>query len=459
MGSSIRIDSRGKSVLRVLPRLNDEVNEEWINDKSRFAIDGLSKQRLDRPYIKNETNLKSTDWNTALTKVVEEITKRGLKSTVALSGKFTDIETLYAAKSFLNSIDSDFYDCRFDNAQFIEKQRSSYIFNSSIQEIDNADAILLVGSNPRWEASVLNARIRKAYINNDCKIGLIGPKTDLTYNYHHLSDDISYLNDILKGTSQYSEILNNAKKPMIIIGTSAINFEDGHLIIKLCEEILSKYSIDNDKYSGLNILQQNISRVGALDLGFYNNIFNNSLESGLQKHVSKNKPVVFLLGLDDIDFSTLKGSFVVYIGHHGDSGAHIADVVLPAPAFSERTSTFVNMEGRVLQTTKCFNPIGESKEEWKIFRSLSDKFSSNIKFDNLTDLRKEIITKFTFLQQLNILPIITKTKFPSSLEIKKRKIKYNISNFYMTDSISRASETMANCTKEILDKVKLNKVA
>ena len=165
------------------------------------------------------------------------------------------------------------------------------------------------------------------------------------------------------------------------------------------------------------------------------------------------------MGLDDIDFSILKDSFVVYIGHHGDSGAQIADIVLPSPAFSERTSTFVNMEGRVLQTTKCFNPIGESKEEWKIFRSLSDKFNTNIKFDNLTNLRKEIVSKLNFLQQLNVLPLVTNTKIFSSDEVKNRIIKFNILNFYMTDSISRASETMANCTKEILNKEKLNKVA
>ena len=459
MGSSIRIDTRGKSVLRVLPRLNDEINEEWINDKSRFAIDGLSKQRLDTPYIKKDGLLKPADWNTALSLIVKEINNRGLTNTTALSGKFADLETLFSAKSFLNSLGSNFYDCRFDNAQFIEGQRASYIFNSSIQEVDNADAILLVGSNPRWEASVLNSRIRKAYLSNNCKIGLIGPKINLTYNFEYLSDDISYLNNILEGKSEFSQVLNKAKKPMIIIGTSAINFNDGKEVIKVCGEIASKYNVENENKYNLNILNQNISRVGALDIGFYNNSFDYSWASSVKDHIVKNSPLVFLLGLDDIDFSILENSFNIYIGHHGDAGAHIADIVLPAPAFPEKTSTYVNMEGRPIQTTKCYNPIGDAKEEWKIFRALSNQFNNEINFNNISELRKDIVNNYSFLKELNSLVDRKKLDSFSSIKIKNRNINFNISNFYMTDVISRSSETMAKCTKEILNKENINKVA
>ena len=453
MGANIRIDSRGKKVLRVLPRINDEINEEWINDKSRFAIDGLSKQRLDKPYIKIDNRLETTDWDTALNSITKEINKRKAKNSIALSGKFSDIETLYSAKTFLESLGSNLHDCRFDNAQFIPENRNSYIFNSSIQEIDNSDAILLIGCNPRWEASVLNARIRKAYINNDCKIGLIGSKIDLTYKYNHLSNDISYLNNISEGNSDFCKILENAKKPLIIIGTSAINYEDGQNILNLCSEISSKYNVLDDQFNGFNILQQNISRVGALDIGFYNNKFDKDWKLNIKKEVEKNKPVVFLLGLDDIDFSILQGAFIVYIGHHGDAGANIADIILPSPAFPEKSSTFVNMEGRVIQTTKCFHPIGDSKDEWKIFRALSDQFNKYLKFNNLFELRKEIINKFETLKELNVLPEHQNLNFSSSNIIKSRNIEFNIKNFYMTDSISRASETMAKCTKEILNKV------
>ena len=453
MGASIRIDSKGKSVLRVLPRLNEEINEEWINDKTRFAIDGLSRQRLDKPYIKIDNKLEATSWDTALKLVASEIKKRGAENTSAFSGKFSDIESLYSTKNFLNLLNSEFYDCRFDNTQFIPGHRSSYLFNSSIQKIDEADAILIIGSNPKWEAAVLNSRIRKAYLNNNCQIALIGPKINLTYKYTHLSNDISYLNNILNEKSDFLEHLKNAKNPLMLIGSSAINYNDGIEILKICAEICNKLNIVNETENGFNILNQNISRVGALDIGFYSKKFDRDFKISLTKHIRDTNPVVFLLGLDEINFSSLKDSFVIYIGHHGDEGANNADIILPSPAFPEKTSTFVNIEGRVLQTTKCFNPIGEAKEEWKIFRALSQEFKEQLKFNNLNELRQEIIKNFPHLNQLNTLPNKSEVNFGKSHIIDNKEIEYNIKNFYMTDSISRASVNMANCTKEILNRV------
>ena len=453
MGASIRIDSKGKNVLRVLPRLNEEINEEWINDKTRFAIDGLSRQRLDKPYIKIDNKLEATSWDTALKLVASEIKKRGAENTSAFSGKFSDIESLYSTKNFLNLLNSEFYDCRFDNTQFISGHRSSYLFNSSIQKIDEADAILIIGSNPKWEAAVLNSRIRKAYLNNNCQIALIGPKINLTYKYTHLSNDISYLNNILNEKSDFLEHLKNAKKPLMLIGSSAINYNDGIEILKICAEICNKFNIVNESENGFNILNQNISRVGALDIGFYSKNFDRDFKVSLTKHIRDTNPVVFLLGLDEINFSSLKDSFVIYIGHHGDEGANNADIILPSPAFPEKTSTFVNIEGRVLQTTKCFNPIGEAKEEWKIFRALSQEFKEQLKFNNLNELRQEIIKNFPHLNQLNTLPNKSEVNFGKSHIIDNKEIEYNIKNFYMTDSISRASVNMANCTKEILNRV------
>ena len=453
MGASIRIDSKGKNVLRVLPRLNEEINEEWINDKTRFAIDGLSRQRLDKPYIKIDNKLEATSWDTALKLVASEIKKRGAENTSAFSGKFSDIESLYSTKNFLNLLNSEFYDCRFDNTQFVPGHRSSYLFNSSIQKIDEADAILIIGSNPKWEAAVLNSRIRKAYLNNNCQIALIGPKINLTYKYTHLSNDISYLNNILNEKSDFLEHLKNAKNPLMLIGSSAINYNDGIEILKICAEICNKFNIVNESENGFNILNQNISRVGALDIGFYSKNFDRDFKVSLTKHIRDTNPVVFLLGLDEINFSSLKDSFVIYIGHHGDEGANNADIILPSPAFPEKTSTFVNIEGRVLQTTKCFNPIGEAKEEWKIFRALSQEFKEQLKFNNLKELRQEIIKKFPHLNQLNTLPNKSEVNFGKSHIVDNKEIEYNIKNFYMTDSISRASVNMANCTKEILNRV------
>ena len=453
MGSSIRIDTLGKKTLRVLPRMNEEINEEWISDKSRFAIDGLSKQRIDTPYLLKDGKLVIAEWDEVLVNITQEISKRGKENTLALSGKFTDIETLFSAKSFLQSLGSNYFDCRYDNVQFIENQRASYLFNSSIQEIDNADAILLIGTNPRWEACVLNARIRKAYINNDCKIGLIGKKLDLTYKYVHLSDSIEHINDLLNNNSPFSEVLKNSKKSLIIIGNSAINYRDGKEVLNVCSEIAKKYNVSNNNFNGFNILQQDISKVGAVDIGFYNHDFAQNFDQNIKNHINKFNPVVFLLSSDEINHSILEGAFIVYLGHHGDDLAQLADIVLPSPAYTEKSSTYMNMEGRVLQTTRCYHPLGVSKEEWKIFRALSNNFSQKLKFNNLSELRNEISNLFPVFKEINNLPPSSKLDFGSSTKIEDRVLEYNIKNFYMTDVISRASITMANCTREILNKV------
>ena len=453
MGSSIRIDTLGKKTLRVLPRMNEEINEEWISDKSRFAIDGLSKQRIDTPYLLKDGKLVIAEWDEVLVNITQEISKRGKENTLALSGKFTDIETLFSAKYFLQSLGSNYFDCRYDNVQFIENQRASYLFNSSIQEIDNADAILLIGTNPRWEACVLNARIRKAYINNDCKIGLIGKKLDLTYKYEHLSDSIEHINDLLNNNSPFSEVLKNSKKSLIIIGNSAINYRDGKEVLNVCSEIAKKYNVANNNFNGFNILQQDISKVGAIDIGFYNQDFAQNFDQNIKNHINKFNPVVFLLSSDEINHSILEGAFIVYLGHHGDDLAQLADIVLPSPAYTEKSSTYMNMEGRVLQTTRCYHPLGVSKEEWKIFRALSNNFSQKLKFNNLSELRNEISNLFPVFKEINNLPSSSKLDFGSSTKIENRVLEYNIKNFYMTDVISRASITMANCTREILNKV------
>ena len=450
LGSSIRIDTRGKKVLRALPRINEEINEEWISDKSRFAIDGLSRQRLDNAYCKANGMLQKSSWDNAFINIKNQLIVRDEKNTVFLSGKFTDVETIFSAKKFSESLNSFYYDCRFDNAQFIKNSNESFKFNSTIQEVENADAILLIGTNPRWEAAVLNARIRKAYIDNNCKIGLIGPKLDLTYNYEHLSESLNYLNELLNNNSDFYKVLDKAKNPLIIVGTSSINSNFGTSILET-SAMLAKKIQKNKDINPLNILHQDISRVGALEINFYNKYFDNDYSLQLKKHIDKNKPVVFLMGLDEIESSVLKNAYIVYLGHHGDKSASIADVILPTPAYTEKTSTYMNIEGRVIQTNKCHNPLGEAREEWKIFRVLSDLINQKLKFNNLSELRKEITKnydQFSYLNELNPKKEITCAK---NNKIKNIKIKYNIENFYMNDSISRSSETMALCTKDILN--------
>ncbi len=451
IGSSIRIDTRGKKVLRALPRINEEINEEWISDKSRFAIDGLSRQRLDSVYTKLNGKLQKSNWDNAFSLIHDQIIKRGKQNSVFLSGKFTDAETLFSAKKFSESLKSFYYDCRFDNAQFIENSKESFKFNSTIQEIENSDAILLIGTNPRWEAAVLNARIRKTFLENNCQIGVIGPKVNQTYRYNHLSDSLNYLNELSDGNTDFNKVLNNAKKPLIIIGTSAINTADGKKILETSAALAKKIQKNKD-INPLNILYQDISRVGALELNFYNKYFDNNYNLQLKKHIDTNKPVVFLMGLDEVDLSILKNAYVVYLGHHGDKSASVADVILPTPAYTEKTSTYMNIEGRVIQTNKCHNPLGEAKEEWKIFRVLSNLINHQLKFNNLSELRDEITKNFDQFTSINELKPNKNITFAKVNKIDDIKIQYNINNFYMNDSISRSSETMALCTKDILNK-------
>ena len=451
IGSSIRIDTRGKKVLRALPRINEEINEEWISDKSRFAIDGLSRQRLDSVYTKLNGKLQKSNWDSAFSLIHDQIIKRGKQNSVFLSGKFTDAETLFSAKKFSESLKSFYYDCRFDNAQFIENSNESFKFNSTIQEIENSDAILLIGSNPRWEAAVLNARIRKTFLENNCQIGVIGPKVNQTYRYNHLSDSLNYLNELSDGNTDFNKVLNNAKNPLIIIGTSAINTADGKKILETSAALAKKIQKNKD-INPLNILYQDISRVGALELNFYNKYFDNNYNLQLKKHIDTNKPVVFLMGLDEVDLSILKNAYVVYLGHHGDKSASVADVILPTPAYTEKTSTYMNIEGRVIQTNKCHNPLGEAKEEWKIFRVLSNLINHQLKFNNLSELRDEITKNFNQFTSINELKPNKNITFAKVNKIDDIKIQYNINNFYMNDSISRSSETMALCTKDILNK-------
>jgi len=451
MGSSIRIDSRGKKVFRVLPRLNEEINEEWISDKSRFSYDGLSNQRIDIPYLRKNNLLVESNWEEAIKKIIEELKNRKQDKTVALSGKFSDLETLYSVKKFLNSIKSNFYECRYDNMQFKKDNRQSYLLNSSIKKIEESDAILLIGTNPRWEASVLNTRIRKSFLNNNCKIGLIGKQFDLTYKYEHLSNSIDCLNDILNEKNSFSKILEKASKPMLIIGKNSLDSLNGEDVIDTCASIAKKFNLVKKDWNGFNILQQDISRVGALDIKFYNQEFSGNFEKNLKKHIFQNKPVVFLLDLDEVDQSLLESSYVVYLGHHGDRSSEFADMILPTPAYTEKSSTYVNMEGRVLQSSRCYLPIGESKEEWKIFRSLSDFFENKLTFNNIQELRKEMCSEYEHLKYINNLPTQNSLNFGEQKIINKRILDLNIKNFYMTDSITRSSINMANCSKQILN--------
>ena len=446
IGSSIRVDSIGKKVLRVLPRLNEEINEEWINDKTRFAIDGLQKQRLDTPFIRINNKLIKSSWNDALEEINNKIKNINPNNIQALSGNLTDVETLMSAKIFLESLGSKNYECRIDNVKIDPSNRCSYIFNTGISKIEKADVILIVGSNPRWEASILNARIRKSYINNDVKIGLIGNKKNLTYKYNHIGTSLKNLENILNGKSEFSKKLNSAKNPLIIIGLSALSRSDGYAVLNICSKISEKYNFIKDDWNGFNVLNSNISKVGALDIGFINKNFSNNIIKNIEDFCSKDESITFLLGVDELDMTTLKKSFIVYIGHHGDKGAQRADVILPSPAYTEKDSTYINLEGRVLKTQICHPPLGDAKDEWKIFRALGEMLSINMPFNNLLELRQQICSQNNIFNELNILHKNPFSIFGEEGDISNEPLLDFIDNFYMTDPISRSSKTMAECT-------------
>ncbi|MEK6734064.1 MAG: NADH-quinone oxidoreductase subunit NuoG, partial [Pseudomonadota bacterium] len=431
VGSNIRIDSRGLEVMRILPRINEDINEEWISDKTRFACDGLTKQRLDSPYIKRNGKLEKASWEEAYEVISQKIKKLKSQEIAALAGDLADVESMYALKALFNKLGSENIDCRQYNEKYENKNRSDYLFNTTIAGIEEADFCLIIGANPRKEAAILNARIRKSYLKG-LEIALVGSKVDLTYEYNYLGNNLDILNDILKGKHDISKKLTDAKKPMMILGNQLVSLEDGAEIITLCKLIAEKYNFISDDWNGYNILHTAANRVGGLDIGFISDKFN-----------IQEAKLVYLLGADEIDLTQLKNSFVIYQGHHGDKGAHIADVILPGCAYTEKNATYVNLEGRVQRTYRAVCAPGSAKEDWQIINDLAKTLNIKLDFDDLTSLRENIVKAFPHFANLDSISkspfIIDNRDFKCTTEI----IEYNDFNYYLTDPICRSSVTMA----------------
>lgn len=438
VGSNIRIDSRGREVMRILPRLNEDVNEEWISDKTRFAYDGLMKQRLDTPYVKHKGKLKKASWDEAYKAIATKIKSLKANEIGAIAGDLMDTETILALKELWISLGSSNLDCRQNNEKLDAENRGDYIFNTSIARIEEADFCLIIGSNPRKEAAILNARLKKS----EPKIALLGTKVDLTYEYEYLGEELKTLEEILKGKHPISKQIKEYKKPMLILGSQAISLDDGADIITLCKLIAEKYNFIQDDWNGFNILQRAAARVGALDIGFVPGDKGYNIEQILEK-----TKLVYLLCADEVDMTKLKDKFVIYQGSHGDRGAHMADVILPGCAYTEKDGTYVNLEGRVQRAYKAAPPPGEAKEDWRIIRELSEIIGKSLSYSSLGDIREKlnkIAPHFAKIGQ------IKKEEF----KINSRKyhcdtkvIGYNDSNYYLTDPICRASVTMSKCAK------------
>ena len=450
VGAAIRIDVRGNEVMRVMPRLNDDVNEEWLSDRSRFACDGLRRQRLDKPYVRGaDGKLSPASWDDALAVVAAKLGGLDGSKIAAVAGDQCDAESMFALKSLMAGLGSTNLDCRQDGAALDGNgARAGYVFNSGFAGIEEADALLIVGSNPRLEAPVVNARIRKRWLQGELPVGVIGQQTDLTYDYDYLGAGPQTLGEIAAGKHAFAKILKNAKRPMIIVGMGALARSDGAAVLATARKVAEDTGVVGKDWNGFNILHMASARVGGLDLGFVPGKGGRDV-AGIIDGADKGEiEAVWLLAADEIDMNRLGKAFVIYQGHHGDFGAHRADVILPGAAYTEKSGTWVNSEGRVQRGQRAIFPPGEAKEDWAIVRALSGVMNKALPFDSVDALRDQMAKAHPVFATLDDLVPAEWGAFGDGgkATLGDGGFAPAIGNFYMTCPISRASQTMAECT-------------
>ncbi len=452
LGSNIRVDARGSEVMRVLPRLNEDVNEEWISDKTRFACDGLRRQRLDRPYVRQGGKLQPATWDEAFAAIKAKVDGLAGSKIAAIAGDQADCEAMVSLKALMGNLGSANIDCRQDGSRIDPSVRAGYIFNSSIAGIENTDALLLVGTNPRVEAAVLNARIRKRYLMGKFPIGVIGEAADLRYDYEHLGTGPEDLKALLDPKSEFGKVLKAANRPMIIVGQGALDREDGAAVHALTREIAETYGMINKAsgWNGYNVLHTAASRVGGLDLGFVPGEGGLATDDIVSACGKGGIEVLYLLGADEIDMNALGNAFVVYQGHHGDAGAHRADVILPGAAYTEKNATWVNTEGRAQLGRLAAFPPGDAREDWTIIRALSDVLGKSIEVGDLKAVRSKLVDANPNFLGIDSISAAPWGEFGTAGAVTSAPFTSPIENFYMTDPISRASEKMAKCTETFL---------
>ena len=447
LGSNIRVDARGAQVMRVLPRLNEDINEEWISDKTRYAIDGLRRQRLDKPYARGrDGRLHPVSWDEALKSLATALRKAKPNAIGAIAGNQADAESLYALKSLMTRLGSPNLDCRQDGAK-IGGGRAGYLFNSTIAGIDDADALLIIGSNPRIEAAVLNARIRRNWLSSRMPVAVVGPEVDLTYAAGFLGQDPAILDMLADGSHKFATKLKKAKRPMIIIGMGALARADGAAMLGKARKIAESYGVVTKEWNGFNVLHNAAARVGGLDLGFLPARGGMGIAAMGKAAKAGKLDLLWLLGADEIDFEPFASSFVVYQGHHGDAGAHYADLVLPGAAYTEKDGIYVNTEGRVQYATRAAFPPGDAREDWAIIRAVSGAVGKSTGFDTLAELREALFADHPDFADADVISPAKWTSFGGRAKLSAEPIGQAFDNFYMTCAISRASETMSECVR------------
>jgi len=444
LGANIRIDTRGAQVMRVLPRLNDDVNEEWISDKTRHALDGLRHQRLDRPYVRRGGKLVEATWDQAFGAIEAKLKGLDGAKVAAITGDQCDAEAMVALKDLMKALGSPNIDCRQDGAK-LDGPRGSYIFNPGVHGIDSADAILLIGTNPRWESPVLNARLRKRYLSGQCTFASVGPTVDHTYPVERLGAGPATLRDLAEGKLDFSEKLKAAKHPLIIVGMGALARDDGAAILALARDLTEKLNAVRADWNGFAVLHTTAARVGGLDLGLVPGEGGRDVEGILAGCEKREIELVYLLAADEIDTKRLGKAFVVYQGHHGDTGAHRADVVLPGAAYPEKPGTYVNTEGRVQLGQRAGYPPGDAREDWAILRALSERLGKTLPYDTLDQVRARLVAVNKTFAAIDQQAAGTWGVFGKAGALTDQPFVSPIVNFYMTCPISRASKTMAEC--------------
>ena len=446
VGSNIRIDARGAQVLRVLPRLNEEINEEWISDKTRFAHDGLVRRRLDRPFIRRGGRLVEAEWREALDLVADRLKAVPSERVAAIAGDLCDAEAMFALKELLRGLGATSLDCRQDGAKLGGGSRAGYLFNTTIAGIEQADACLLVGTNPRWEAPLINARLRKRHLAGGFRVASIGPAVDLSFPVELLGEGGEALNALVGGAHPWAEMLRAAKAPMIVVGAGALARPDGARVLGAARRVAESGAMVRPGWNGFNVLHRAASRVAGLDLGFLPGSGGKDVAGIRAGCRSGAIEVLYLLGADELDLAGAGAAFVIYQGHHGDKGAARADVVLPGAAYTEKDATYLNTEGRVQLGRRAVFPPGEAREDWAIVRALSGALGRPLPFDSLAELRRAMRAAYPLFGEIDRIVPAEWGSFGDEGPVEPAPFRYPIADFYRTDPISRASPTMARCS-------------
>jgi NADH-quinone oxidoreductase subunit G len=445
VGCAIRVDTRGREVMRILPRVNEDVNEEWISDKTRHIVDGLRTQRLDSPYVRESNHLRPASWNEAFVAIARQVKDTPANNIAAIAGDLASVEEMFALQDLMARLSVKNLDHR-QNGSTLDPRwgRAAYTFNATIAGIDRADALLIIGSNPRREAAVLNARIRKRWRTGKLAVGLIGERADLTYRYEYLGAGPETLVDVAAGHHPFCEALRKAEHPIFLLGQGAVSRTDGIAIASLAAKTAIDFGAVKEGWNGFSVLHTTAASVGALDIGF---VPEEGAVSAMNMAKSGTIELAFLLGADEVDVPA--DAFVVYIGTHGDRGAQQADVILPSAAYTEKSGIYVNTEGRVQMTARAAFPPGNAREDWAILRALSEVLGQRLAYDSLAQLRSALFKAHPHLQRIDMIATADPNDVRKIAQLggapNKLPLRSAVQDFYLTNPIARASATMGEC--------------